>query len=603
MDVKFIVSGIQLENGVKATTDIIAWSLRKAGGEIVVDPDYLSTIHGGKAGTAYYQVRVSEKPLLSSGDEIADALVALELGRENGRLPLAAANYLSKIRPGGFLLFDSTYVGEVVSEKFVAVPVPAHEIVKSLYPTESPKKIMLIRNSVLVGALFELFGFDNEKIATQAAFLRQFATKKDVAEKNLAAFDAGRTYIRGRTSISRGESIIFPAGPSDRLFLTGNDAMVISALDAGLAFYAGYPITPASPILELLEKRGREFGIAVRQLEDEIAAAMAVMGAFYGGANAFTATSGPGFSLMTEAIGHAGITEIPLVIVDVQRAGPSTGMPTKTEQGDLNVAIFAHQEIPKLVFAPGDVTECFEIMPRAFYLARKYQLPVIILTSLDIAEGVYTTEKFNLDYANRFDTDWHPQEKAGEGALHARYAVTPNGISPAVIPGEPNKIFRATGTEHDELGFVNTRPEIRRAMMDKRLRKLKTFLDEDFEPPIVSGSDVADIALIGWGATKGVIQEARERLENQGLRVKTVHFQDLWPLRPSVACAQANSANKVFVVEGNATGQFAAILRSKAAEAGVALTSDRFMSLTRYDGRPFEPRIIVEKVLAEVSHG
>lgn len=600
MDLKFIVSGIQLENGVESTSLLLGRTFFRAGAEVVIDKDYLSTIHGRDTGTAYYQIRISDKKLWCSGDEICDALLALQLGRKKGQLPLAATNYLDKIKPGGILIYDSTFVEGAEPEVFTAIGVPAYQIVKKLFSQEKEGALNLIRNSVLVGALFELFGFDNGGEFVRETYVKQFSSKKEVLEKNLKAYEEGRNYIRERPFMPYQGCITFEKSQRKRLLLTGNEAMSISAINSGLSLYTGYPITPASPILEFMEKNLRNFGGVSLQCEDEISAAMAVLGASYGGANAFDATSGPGYSLKVETIGHSGMAEIGLGIVNVQRSGPSTGMPTKTEQSDLLFAIFGnHGEIPKIILAPGDVKEYFEIMPRFSYLRRKYQLPITVLTALDIAEGWSTVDEFDLNYGDKFNSDWKPQNKIGSSTLHERYADTEAGISPEAIPGEKDKIFKMGGAEHDVYGFVTTKPAWRKKIMDKRLRKMQTFLKEDFWEPNMSGRDKSKILLMGWGSTKGAMLEARERLEEKGLSAAVCHFIDMWPIKDGLVRNIFSSYDNIYIVEGNATGQLATVLKMKAAEDGIPFPKPRISSVLCYEGRPIEPRTIVNSVIKE----
>ena len=606
MDLKFIVSGIQLENGVESASLLLGRSFFKAGAETVISKNYLSTIHGRDTGTAYYQIRISDKKLWCSGDEICDVLLALQLSRKKGQLPLAATNYLEKIKPGGILLYDSTFAGDINGQGFLALGIPAYTIVKKLFPQEKEGALNLIRNSVLSGALFELYGFDNSGEFIREIYKKQFFSKKEVLEKNLKAYEEGRNYVRERPCTPFQDSIVFEKSGQKRLLLTGNEAMSISALNSGLALYTGYPITPASPILEFMEKNLRDFGGVSLQCEDEIAAAMAALGASYGGANALDATSGPGFSLKIETIGHAGMTETGLVIVNVQRSGPSTGMPTKTEQSDLLLAIFGHHgEIPKIVLAPGDVQGYFDVIPRALRLARKYQVPVIVLTSLDIAEGWSTVDEFVLDNFSDPSLAWKPGPKTGPGDLHERYALTESGISSIALPGEERKIFKMGGAEHDEYGFVTAKPAWRNLMMNKRLRKMKTFLNEDFEEPVITRSVMnSGIRIVGWGSTAGVMEEARGRLGVAGIHSSITLFRDMWPLETESFLSGMLQEKKIFVVEGNATGQFANILRMKAAEAGKAFSKDTLCSVLRFDGLPIEPRTIADAVLEkEGSNG
>lgn len=608
MDVKFLVSGIQLEDGVNSAAQNIAKAVFRAGGEVCIDPNYLSVIYGGKVGTAYYQVRVSDEPILCPGDEVADALVALQLSRVKGQLSVAATDYISKIKPGGILIYDSSFVGVVSVPGVRVIPMPAYATLKELFPNEEAKKLHHIRNAMMLGALFEIFGFDEELAITKTVFEEQFRKKPAILEENLKAIEAGRIYIRTVFPATFFEKPMILSADNqkrNRLLLTGNDALSISALNCGAGLYAGYPITPASPILEFMDKHLRRFGGVAIQAEDEIAAAMVVLGAWYGGALAFTATSGPGLSLMIETIGQSGMTETPLVIIDVQRAGPGTGMPTKTEQSDLMIAIFGHHgDMPKIVLAPGDVREHFEVMPRAFHLAGKYQLPVIILSSLDVAEGYMSVPAFDLSFASCFDPAWFPDKENGGGELQRRYAITESGISYRGIPGQRD-LVKLGGVEHDEMSGVTTNPRIREEMMNKRLRKIDTFLREDYRPPRTFGPDDADIVLLGWGSKKGVMLEAKRRLEKLGHPVRVVHFIDLWPMSEnsieSALFARPENIPHVFVVEENATAQFSHVLSQVAPRVVARVPPEKWHSILQYNGRPIEPRLIVSRVLEEVD--
>ena len=608
MDVKFIVSGIQLEDGVNSAAQNIARAIFRAGGEVCIDPNYLSVIYGGKVGAAYYQIRVSDEPILCSGDEIADALIALQLSRVKGQLPIAATDYLSKIENGGLLIYDSSFVGAVSLPGIRAIPVPAYATLKELFPDEEAKKLHYIRNAMMLGALFEIFGFDDDSAVARKIFEEQFRKKPEVLEKNLQAIEAGRAYIRATFPAAYlDKPLVFSADnrKKNRLLMTGNDAISISAINCGVGLYAGYPITPASPLLEFMDKHLRRFGGVAIQAEDEIAAAMITLGAWYGGALAFTATSGPGFSLMIETIGQSGMTETPIVIVDVQRAGPGTGMPTKTEQSDLMIAIFGHHgDMPKIVLAPGDVKEHFEVMPRAFYLARKYQLPVIILSSLGVAEGYMSVSAFDLSCASRFDLNWFPDKEHGSGVIQKRYGITERGISYQGIPGQRD-LVKLGGAEHDEMSGVTTNPETRRQMMDKRLRKLETFLREDFMPPRTFGPDEANVVLVGWGSIKGAMLEAKRRLGILGVRARVVHFTDMWPMSQAsverMMISQTGNIPRVFVVEENATAQFTHLLSLVAPRAVARVPEKRWHSVLQYNGRPIEPCTIVAQVLKETK--
>ena len=602
MDDKVIVSGIQLRNGVETTSKIIAQIFLKLGLNVMVSKDYLSTIDGGNAGTTYYQIRVGDGEIKCAGDEIASVLVCLQHGKKEGELPLAATNYLEKIRDCGFLIYDSSKVGLIdpstPAKKIFSVPVPAYDIVKKLFPEEDQIKVNRIRNSVLVGAMLFLLGLDSKEAEYLAAYGKFL--KKSVLEQNLAALREAFRIMPGLQNFRYwdGVSLRFSKATADRMLIDGNNAMAISALGSGVKAYVGYPITPASGLLEAFTK----VLPATIQAEDEIAAAEMVMGLSYGGARALTATSGPGFCLMAETISHMGMLEIGCVIIDAQRAGPSTGMPTKTEQSDLNLAIYGHNgDIPKIVLAPGDIGECFEIIPRAFYLAEKYQLPVIILTSLELAEGLYTVTRFDLSILDRYSKALPgPKNVAPVGSMHPRFLRNQEtGICEVALPGTPGRIYNLNGSEHDIYGNVTTNREIRIANMSGRLGKMDTFLKNDYCPPTVCGNPKPKIALVGWGDVKGVLFEARDILEKKGVDSRAVHFVDVWPLDAFAIYDALRGPKEIFVIEGNATGQFADLMRQQLAVGGFAslLSRKRFHKITRFDGRPIEPRYITERVI------
>ncbi len=599
-DFKAMVAGIQLENGLDSASRIIAEALFAAGAEIAVDKDYLSTIYGGKSGTSYYQIRAGDEPLYCVGDDTCDALICLDISRSAGVLPLSAKNYASKVKPDGLVLYDTAVAGYIPSfdrEDINFCGIPAQKLAAELFPNELPAKINLIRNSIFIGVLFSLLPMDPENKSTSVAraLTKVFSRKKAAKDQNCRAFEVGFYYGTTLHLPYRLPSLnIQPQ--NKRIFLTGNDALGLGTLAAGVKTYFGYPITPASSLLEFMKKHLK----AAIQTEDEIAASAMTLGASFAGGRSLTATSGPGLCLMVENITHAGMIEQGIVIINAQRAGPSTGMPTKTEQSDLDLVIYGNNgEIPKIVLAPGDVAECFQIMPRAYTLARKYQLPVIVLSSLELSEGIFTTQCFDLDAIPAI-LPW-PADKKGvdPNALAERFSKrTASGISPKNIPGKPGEIFKVNGAEHDEFGFVNANPIQRVQMMDKRMKKLEVFLKEDAQPPKVYGDPDARIALVGWGATKGALLEAAERLNERGIITKTLHFTDIWPLPVEKIKDLLKPADHIFVAELNKTGQFAQLLIQKFAEAGILL---KLHKINRYDGRPLEPRLVAEKVLTFVE--
>ena len=351
--------------------------------------------------------------------------------------------------------------------------------------------------------------------------------------------------------------------------LNGNQAVVAGALAARCGFFAGYPITPASDIMEGLAKELPQVGGTFLQAEDEMAALAAVLGASYGGVRSMTATSGPGFSLMTELIGLASMAELPAVIVDAQRAGPSTGMPTKMEQSDLSFSLYSgHGDTPRIVVAPANVADCYSLMIDAFNMAERYQMPVLFLTDQSLTARVESVEASAFTprpVAERVK----PQVLAGVGMSagesdtdYSRYAYTASGISPVSVPGMGMPAYVATGLEHDEHGHPDYEPDDHEEMMRKRYRKLETAAAE-LPAPVRYGDEDAVIGIIGWGSTEGAIQEAIDRARANGYRVASLHPRILSPLPDQAIHTFIQSVTKVIVPECNYTGQLANLLGAK----------------------------------------
>jgi 2-oxoglutarate ferredoxin oxidoreductase subunit alpha len=341
----------------------------------------------------------------------------------------------------------------------------------------------------------------------------------------------------------------------------------------------------------------------VVQTEDEIAAITMVIGANYGGVRALTASAGPGLSLMTEAIGLAGMTETPAVIVNTQRGGPSTGLPTKQEQSDLLAMLYStHGEIPKIVIAPSTAEECFYDTIQAFNLAEEYQCPVIIMTDLALALGKQTVEP--LDY-DRIEirrgklVSWDEELPAlGDSELFSRYEFTEDGISRRVLPGMKNGLHHVTGVEHDETGRPSENPVNRKRMMEKRLFKLKNS-DIGFDTPVYLDAphDDADLLIVGFCSTRGTISEAKERLEAEGLKVNHAHIRQLLPFPTDIVAEQMKRAKKVLVVENNATGQLTSLIKMHCQMA------DKLVHYGKYDGNPFLPSEIYKQCKELLVHG
>jgi 2-oxoglutarate ferredoxin oxidoreductase subunit alpha len=411
------------------------------------------------------------------------------------------------------------------------------------------------KNMVIVGMTCGLLDIDTEQI--ENLILKRYAHKGDVGEANINSLRAGAAYAR--ENLPDVCNLQHPNEPErERILLSGNQAIVAGALHAGLTYYAGYPITPASDILESLAARlPRMNGVAI-QTEDEIAALASVLGASFTGAKAMTATSGPGLSLMAELIGLSGTAEIPAVIIDAQRAGPSTGMPTKTEQSDLNQAVYgSHGEAPRVVIAPTTVDDCLICTVEAFNAAETYQVPVILLSDQSLSHRLETVDRPDLStipVENRAT----PNGDAGD-KRYQRYELTDSGVSPMAIPGGPGA-YVSTGIEHDELGHPGYTPELHIAMQDKRFKKLDPL--RELGRVTVSGPEQAKVGILGWGSTEGAAVEAAEILRERGISAATFYPRILAPMPVRRIQEWAEGMETIFVPEVNYTGQFARMVRA-----------------------------------------
>jgi 2-oxoglutarate ferredoxin oxidoreductase subunit alpha len=435
------------------------------------------------------------------------------------------------------------------------------------------------KNMVAVGLVCGLLGIDTHKI--EQMILKRYAHKGDVGDANIKSLLAGVEHAR--EELPAGPHRLAPpaAEESERVLLSGNQAICLGALHAGLRYYAGYPITPASDILEWLAARLPRFGGVAIQTEDEIAALASVLGASFAGAKAMTATSGPGLSLMAELIGLAGMAEIPAVIVDAQRSGPSTGMPTKTEQSDLNHALYGgHGEAPRVVMAPTSVDDCFTVIVEAFSAAERFQVPVIMLSDQSLSHRLETVVRPDLA-ASRVGERLTPG--AAQNGGYKRYQILDDGVSPMAVPGGKGA-YVSTGIEHDEAGNPHYEPELHEAMMAKRFRKLDALLEGG--RITFSGPETADVGILGWGSTEGAALEAAEICLDRGLKVATCYPRVLGPLPVERIRRWASGMDRIVVPELNVTGQFARLVR---ADTGLEVES-----VTKATGLPFTARQIAD---------
>jgi 2-oxoglutarate/2-oxoacid ferredoxin oxidoreductase subunit alpha len=543
--------------GVISGGDILALASARWGYHIYTFRTFPAEILGGPC---LFQVRISDQPVKSMGD-YADVLVCLN--KE------AYDRNIHDLRPGGVLIYDpSDFTPE--ANDYITYAIPFNEIAR--------KEIQLFqtKNMVMLGAISGLFGPQLEAIiqVVQSKLSRSRKANATLMEKNLLALETARRYVTEQQT-KRDSYSLSPVEKANRVVLNGNQALAAGALAGGCRYFAGYPITPASDIMEAMAKELPLVGGTFLQAEDEMAALASVLGASYGGVRAMTATSGPGFSLMTELIGLSSMAELPAVIVDAQRAGPSTGMPTKMEQSDLSFALNAgHGDTPRIVLAPANVADCYSLIIQAFDLAERYQMPVIFLSDQSLTARVESVDisAFQPPVQTEAHTqqNGHAQNGASNGqakelvgaGTYARYAYTASGVSPKSAPGHGAPAYVATGLEHNESGHPDYEPEDHTAMMEKRFRKLETAAQELPQPQRYGDKD-ATIGIIGWGSTEGAIQEAVDRVRAKGYKVASLHPKVLSPLPDRAIQDFIHSVEKVIIPECNYSGQLANLLGAK----------------------------------------
>lgn len=557
--------GGQQGEGVESTDRIFSTALNRLGYYLYGYRHFSSRIKGGHTNN---KIRISTKPIRSISDDL-DILVAFD----QETIDLNA----HELHESGVVVADAKF-NPVLPEGVKArlFPVPITAIAEELGTS-------LFKNMAASGASWALLGLPLEVFnkAVEEEYGRKGAA---VVEKNIEAVRKGAEFVLELAGGPIPELQLEPADGKQKMFIIGNDAIGLGAVAAGCRFMPAYPITPASEIMEYLIKKLPQYGGTVIQTEDEIAAATMAIGANYGGVRAMTASAGPGLSLMMEAIGLAGMTETPVVIVDTQRGGPSTGLPTKQEQSDVLAMIYGtHGEIPKIVLAPSTIEECFYDTIEAFNLAEKYQCPVILMTDLQLSLGKQSSElldydKIVIDRGNLVTE----VPAAGEHELFKRYEFTEDGISPRVLPGVKNGIHHVTGVEHDQVGRPSESAVNRKKMMEKRLNKMKhvqvtnpILVDAPHEQP--------DLLIIGMGSTGGTIDEARARLTADGISTNHVTVRLLHPFPAEELKPYIEKAKSVIVVENNATAQLASLIKLNLGY------HDKIQSLLKYDGNPFLP--------------
>ena len=564
-------------DGGSSTAESFAKICTRSGLYAFTYTSYQSVIRGGHM---WVQVRASEEPLLSQGER-PHVLICLNQPTADIHVP--------QVREGGAVIFDSESVKVEKDHLPDAVRVLGFPLARMARQYGNNP---LMKNTVALGAAIRLFDMDLKVV--EGAFRRIWGNKKEeVVQANVKAATAGYGHPDGHGG-SLNLGLTYSNKP--RILITGNQAIALGALAAGCKFLAQYPMTPASSIMHWMADHAPEHGVVVKQVEDELAAVNMAIGAGFAGARAMTATSGGGFSLMVEGLGQGGMVEAPVVVVLAQRAGPSTGVPTKTEQGDLNLALGAGQgDWPRAVIAPRNTQECFRLTTEAFNLADVYQTPIIVMSDLYLSEGYRTVDGF--DFNVPIIRGLLAADGGEAASRYLRYKITDSGVSPRALPGQKGFQFDAGSDEHDEKGElisdvlagIPEYVELRRRMMEKRMRKLQGLL-RDTKGPELWGPDNADLTVISWGSTQGPVREAIMNLEeSDGLSVNSLEYAYLFPFHGEETLDLLRGAKKTLAVEGNYTGQFTRLLTAE-----TAYKPDAFFG--KYDGEPFYPSEISAKI-------
>jgi 2-oxoglutarate ferredoxin oxidoreductase subunit alpha len=559
--------GGEAGQGVGRSGMLLGKSFMRAGFHVYGNIDYPSLIRGGHN---YYTLRASHRKI-NCIPEKPDLVVALNKA--------TILLHQEEVNSGGGIIYDEKErieKNELSRTDIDYYPIPLIDIVKTLGGPE------IMRNTVALGSVTALVGLDPnhlKKIVSET-----FVGRENIIKMNMEAIEHGWEKV---IEYDYGFGCSMEAGvPPSRMWLTGNEAIALGAVAAGCNFYSAYPMTPASQVLHYFTGHDIDTETAVIQTESEIAAMCMVVGASFAGVRAMTSTSGGGFCLMTEALSMAAMTENPVVIMLGQRPGPSTGLATYSAQGDLLFAVYgAHGEFQRVVLAPGDVEECFNLTMEAFNIAERFQIPVILLTDKTVIESHESVEKFSSFVKinrGKLLREWQSEEE------YKRYKITEDGISPRIILGTHNAIALANSNEHFERGFATSQAAITKEMVEKRFRKIPHIRNavEKINPIKLYGSDKPEVTVVGWGSTKGPVLEAIKKLAVENIDVRYVHIRILEPFPQNL---DKYLKGKTILFETNRSAELGTLIKLN---TGYTFDNIRL----RYDGRPFNPNNIIDKI-------
>jgi len=568
MDYTIKIGG-EAGQGILTVGDTLARFFARSGHYVFTHQVYESRIRGGHN---IYQLRVADHPVAASLTPV-DILVALDSA--------SIALHADELSGDGIVLYDAaTLKQNHAQQNHLDIPF------MRLAMEQAGNKIMA--NSVATGAVLGLLGMKTDRLED---IFRQLFKKEDLVAANLKASSAGYSLAKDLCRLCR---FSIPENADPRMLIQGNDAVGLGAIASGCKFYAAYPMTPSTGIMLSIAARAKEHGIVIEQAEDEIAAINMAIGASYAGVRAMTASSGGGFALMVEGLSLAAMTETPLVIGLVQRPGPATGLPTGTEQADLNFALYtAHGEFPRVLLAPGNPEQAFFLTNKAFDLAEKYQIPVFILSDQYLGDSQWTFDGF--DTTKLVYRDYRLRGSAFSNLpSYKRHAYTDSGISPLAVPGDGPHAVITDSDEHNEMGNLVEDIETRNKMVDKRLLRKLPLIRAEMAPPELYGNARPEILLVGWGSTYGLLKEAVDRLSGS-MHIAMLHFSEIYPLPLTEKLdylSFLNNAKQTICIENNATSQLARLLRT---ETGFLFNRH----ITKFDGRPF----LLDELVGEINAG
>jgi 2-oxoglutarate/2-oxoacid ferredoxin oxidoreductase subunit alpha len=570
--------------GVATPGDIFAKIFSRRGLNLNAYNAYQSIIRGGHT---FLTIRTGPEKVTNMGDRI-DLFIPLNQDSMDRHLKLLTA--------GAACIYNAdTITPGAAGDGVQLCPLPVSELADIT-------RNKVAQNTLAIGAGLHMMGIGFT--ALDEVLREQFKKKGDaVVAENVGVARAGYDYAAAHFTAFANP---LPKTENKYAILSGNVAMAMGGAAAGVKFYCAYPMSPSTGVLHWMAAHARKAGIMVRQVEDEIGVINMAIGAAQAGVRAMCATSGGGFALMSEGLGMSAMMETPVVVINCQRAGPSTGVPTKTEQGDLwQMLGAAFGDYPRIIAAPLDIGDCFQLIPELFNLADRFQCPGLVLCDLLLSEGRLSVHPKDLDFSPPIDRGELITTANGNGAHsgaatndgYKRYKITESGVSPRAVPGVPGHIHTVATDEHQEDGVLIsdefTNPVKRRAMMEKRMRKV-AGIEAAVAPPMLSGPRDAEVTLIGWGSTKGVIEEACELLNEQGIAANQLQIRWLVPLHGEAILEILRGSRHTFIVENNYSGQFARYLRSETSFVPSG-------HIRKYDGEPFMPHHIVDAVKEQLA--